>query len=121
MSKQAVKVFRKLLDGTSEFVREFSEQVHGEEFAALAKKFVEGREARGQKGFYVEGSTPKKEEETTDEDLGGVASYNDLKLADLKKECEAREIKLTGKEKKPELVALLEQNDEESGEGEEEE
>ncbi len=100
-------VYRRFTDGQEELVREYPEDIHGEDYLKLAKQFVAGRKAKGQEGYFVKGH-----EEEVDENLGDVESYDDLNVKQLKAECEARKIILTGKEKKPDLVALLEGDDE---------
>jgi hypothetical protein len=103
-SKNQIEVVRRNTDGDVIDQRIFNDVTHGEEFKKKAKEFLKSRETKKEVGW----SFIDEESDSSDE----VESYNDLKPADLKKECEARGITLTGKEKKPDLVALLEGDDE---------
>jgi len=106
-NQNIAQVCRRFTDGQEEIVREFSEDIHGEDYKKLARQFVAGRKAKNELGYFVKG-----EEEVVDENLGTVETYNELTVKELKAECVARKLILTGTEKKQDLIALLEGDDE---------
>ena len=73
-------------------------------------------------GYYGDDADEEDDEagDDTEDEEEEESGYEDMSLGELRKECKAREIKYTPKEKAEALIAKLEADDEENGEEDEE-